>query len=155
MERYNGRYRHVNPRELKQVTKNAFAKYCRDKGWAFDRVGMHEARVNSNKLSDFERFTPSFLVDRSFDDPQENLIWVEVKACNKDGQVRIPLQELELHSEMDKMREVHYALLKPQTKNLGELVENLDYAIKVVSLRELYPKMQAGEDAYSFGYEEI
>jgi hypothetical protein len=149
------RFRHVNPHELKRVTKRAFAQYCSNNGWSFDRVGLHEARVNSNKLSEFERHTPSFIVDRDFDDPETDLIWVEVKACNASGQIRIPVSEWESHSQLDRMREVHYALLKPQTKNLGDLVDNLDYAIKTVALKDLRDKMTADENSYTFGYDDV
>lgn len=101
----------MNPTMFRKMRpKQLFQDFCKNRGWRSQNTSLHESFVNSNKLTPEERYRPSFIVDTKFHDLSESLVWVEVKKCNKDGEIRVPKDELTIHSLLNKTRAVYYAL---------------------------------------------
>lgn len=103
-------------RAAKMYAKRAFMNYCIENGWQFHLTSLHETYVNSNKLTDWEKFCPSFIVDRDFNNMSIPVTWVEVKSCNRDGDIRVSKYEFGLHQEFNEGREVQYALYDSRSR---------------------------------------
>lgn len=111
--------------------RERFEIYCKRQGWQFDNRSNHESYVNSKKLSIAEIYEPSYRVDRKFEDLATGLIWIEVKACNAKGFVKVQSKEWEIHNQLSRGRPVYYALY-------DQRIGGIDEAFKIVNIHEIY-----------------
>lgn len=133
-----------NTRNIKMLPKRFFMRYCLEKGWKFHLSSLHETHVNSNKLNEFEKFCPSFIVDRDFSNPSVSLVWVEIKSCNRDNEIKVPKVEFDVHEEFNQGRSVFYALFNPASKE-----------IKIVSFESVVSSVSLHNDFYIIEFDDI
>ena len=108
------RFDRNNSRHQRPLASAKFEEFCLNKGWQFDYTGLHQAHVNAAKLKTVDLYRPSYLVDVSFSDMEKRLIAVEVKSCNRDGEVRVRHDEIKTHTAIsNSMYSVYYALYNP------------------------------------------
>lgn len=132
-------------RSLKLFPKRNFMRYCTEQGWKFHLSSMHETHVNSTKLSQFECFCPSFIIDMNFNDSNTPLIWGEIKSCNKEGTIKVSKDEFEIHRQFNEGREVWYILFNHKNRDF-----------KMIRIANLPPYFSTSDDKYyTFNFDNV